>query len=420
MKLQGKAGYLTIVVLLLPRRILPRRMRLWAAVGVIAALPLTLSAFGARRPTSGTTTFVLDGNRVYAELAFVRPDGTLHRALAFVDLGSPSTSLDEPLYKELGLDRRRPLTYLIGDLEVAVNAGEVTNSAERPRSIGSDLMVEAVLPAGVMKRYQVVIDYAHRRLTLAQPGTVRPAGIPVPFRVNDKTGLVAVDAFIDGRSYPVTVDNGSAYTWFRQSIVRGWLRDHPGWQRGVGAVGPSNMRMAADGAEASGTMLRLPKIELGALDLRDVGALGVGSGKGAGASSNIFDWYSTKNALPVIGWLGGNVLKRFQITLDYPTRTIYWLKQVEIDPRDLDQVGVTLERRGDAYVIAGVATREGKPTVDGVQPGDTLLQVDALVARGASQGAIYSALNGTPGDSHTLTLTRDGRQFVVQAKVTEF
>jgi hypothetical protein len=403
----------------LRKRIVPRS-RWLRAVGVLAAFPLMLFAYASRQPTAGTTTFVVDGDRVYAELAFVRPDGTLHRALAFVDLGSPSTSLDGPLYRELGLDRRRPLTFLIGDLDVTVNAEEVTNSGEGPGSIGSDLAVEAVLPAGVMRRYQVVIDYAHRRLTLARPATVHPVGVPVPFHANDKTGLVAVDAVIDGHSYPITIDNGSAYTWFRQSIVWEWLRSHPEWQRGVGAVGPSNMRMAADGAEASGTMLRVPKIELGALDLRDVGALGVGPGKGDGGSSNLFDWYSTKNALPVIGWLGGNVLKGFQITLDYPTHTMYWLKQTEIDPHDLDQVGLTLERQGDAYVIAGIATREGKPTVEGVQTGDTLLQVDALVARGASRGAIYSALHGNPGDTRTLTLARNGRQFVVQANVIEF
>ena len=39
---------------------------------------------------AGTTTFVFDGNRMYAELGFVRPDGSIRRALAFVDMGSPS------------------------------------------------------------------------------------------------------------------------------------------------------------------------------------------------------------------------------------------------------------------------------------------------------------------------------------------
>lgn len=51
---------------------------------------LWVPALAQQAPSSGTTSFVFDGNRMYAELAFVRPDGSVHRALAFVDLGSPS------------------------------------------------------------------------------------------------------------------------------------------------------------------------------------------------------------------------------------------------------------------------------------------------------------------------------------------
>jgi hypothetical protein len=47
---------------------------------------------------------VLDGNRVFAEVSFVRPDGSLHKALAFVDMGSPSTSVTESLFATLDID----------------------------------------------------------------------------------------------------------------------------------------------------------------------------------------------------------------------------------------------------------------------------------------------------------------------------
>ena len=33
-------------------------------------------------PSAGTAPFVLDGNRVYAVIDFLRPDGSTHRALA--------------------------------------------------------------------------------------------------------------------------------------------------------------------------------------------------------------------------------------------------------------------------------------------------------------------------------------------------
>lgn len=99
----------------------------------------------------------------------------------------------------------------------------------------------------------MAIDYARRTLTFAQPGTLHPEGIRVPFRMNEKTGLIAVDTRIDGKSYAITIDSGSAYTWLKKSAAKEWLDRHPDWERGTGAVGASNMRMADDGVEAAGT-----------------------------------------------------------------------------------------------------------------------------------------------------------------------
>jgi hypothetical protein len=145
-----------------------------------------------------------------------------------------------------------------------VRVPEVTIDRSEPYSVGSALKVEALLPAGVLRNYEIVIDYQDRTFTVAVPGRLRPHGVPVPFHINGETGLIAIDASIAGRSYPITIDSGSAYTWFRQSTVKDWLPAHPGWERGVGAVGMSNMRMADDGAESQGILLRLPEIRLGA------------------------------------------------------------------------------------------------------------------------------------------------------------
>ena len=80
-----------------------------------------------------------------------------------------------------------------------------------------------MLPAGILQRYQVVTDYQKRTLTFTQSRTVKPQGVAVPFHINQETGLIAVDALIDGRHYPITIDNGSAYTWLRQSTAKNWL-----------------------------------------------------------------------------------------------------------------------------------------------------------------------------------------------------
>jgi hypothetical protein len=384
---------------------------------LLAFLALSLPGVGLANAPSGTAPFLFDTNRMYAELAFVRPDGTLRKTLTFVDLGSPSTILSEALFKELQLDQKKPLTFNIGDMPVSVDSSAVTSDTWLPYSIGDDHRVEALLPASVMQKYQVVIDYRRRTLSLAQPGTLKPAGAPLPFRVNLKTGLIAVDASINGHAYPVTIDNGSAYTWFRKTTVQEWLAVHPDWERGTGAVGTSNMRMADDGIEATGTMVRIPEVQLGSLHLRQLGALAIGPSR---SNEDFIDWYSQKNPVPVIGWLGGNVLQGFRITIDYPNRMSYWLRQTELDPHDLDQVGLTLESKGGKYLVAAVATQNGKPTVEGVQVGDKLLQVGALHTDVATRGAIFSAMHGKPGEVRTLLLERDTKQITVQAKVAAF
>jgi len=174
----------------------------------------------------------------------------------------------------LQLDRKPLLEFRVGDLTVRMDASAVTGDPDEPYSVGSDLKVEGLLPAGVLKNYEVVIDYQRRTLTLVQPGARKPAGVPVPARVNDTTGLVTVEASVAGRVYPLTIDNGSAYTWLKKSTVQDWLRAHPEWQRGVGAVGVSNMRMAGDGSEVEGLLVRIPEMKLSSLVLRNVGVLG--------------------------------------------------------------------------------------------------------------------------------------------------
>jgi len=124
----------------------------------LSSLFVCVFSFARGPSVAGTTTFVFDGNRMYAELGFVRPDGSIHRALAFVDMGSPSMTLTESLFKELQLDKNHPLRFRVGDLLVEVPRAEVITEPGEPYSMGPDLKVEGMLPAGILQRYQVVID----------------------------------------------------------------------------------------------------------------------------------------------------------------------------------------------------------------------------------------------------------------------
>lgn len=388
---------------------------------------------GGETKSSGTVPFIFDDNRIFAEVEFVRPDGTPRKVIAFVDIGTPQLVIEESLGNELDLANAKRAVLRIGDLEIHVPASDVQTDTGLGLTGPNGkriLKVEAVLPGSVMKHYQVTLDYAKRSLTMAKPDTFKPTGVAVPCRVNAKTGLVSVTATIDGHDYAIAVDCGSAYTWVRQDIAARWIAEHADWKRGVGAVGEANMQVRPDGAEAQAIIMRLPQVRLGPMLLEQVGAVGIeraappiplAPGEPI-VHGNFFDWYSKKAPEPVIGWIGANVLKNFRVTFDFPRRTIYFERENKADFYDLNQVGITLETRDGqkGYFIAGVASKDGRTTVDGVVLGDRLINIDDLDVSNATRGAIFSALHGNPGDTRVLTLERNGRQLEVTAKVTAF
>jgi len=67
-----------------------------------------------------------------------------------------------------------------------------------------------------------------------------------------------------------------------------------------------------------------------------------------------------------------------------------------------------------------VAVAEGKTAVEGVEPGDRLIQVDALETTGATMGTVVDALRGKPGDIRVLVLEREGKRFRVEARVERY
>jgi hypothetical protein len=271
------------------------------------------------------------------------------------------------------------------------------------------VVAEAMLPASALRRHHLVLDYPARRMTVAHPGALRPRGAAIPCRVNPDTGLLLVDATVDGRAVALGVDNGSAGTWVSSALTGELLQRHPDWPRTTGAAGSTNFWGIS--VETAGTLVRLPEVGVGSLRVRDVVALGI--------EPALIEWYSRKSAGTVAGFLGANVLTRFRLEIDYPGRMTYWEGGAETGLRDLDIVGLTVRAETDGrFTVAGVTTTNGAPAVAGVEAGDALLRVGTLDTAGATMGAVIDALRGVPGETRTLVLDRQGRRVTVEARVT--
>jgi hypothetical protein len=373
---------------------------------------------------SATLPFTVDHNRMIVEVELVRPDGTTREASAWVDTGNQVLIVTEAVARDLGLDvsglaggdvkapveTSSPTPGLrIGGLQLDVTG--IATRVKRGSRVMPGVPAEVHLPASALRHDQVVLDFPARRFTVARPGTLHPRGTAIPCRVNPQTGLLMITATVDGEAVPVGLDNGSAGTWVSDRLTTTWERRHPEWRHVTGALGSTNF-WGFD-FETSGVLMSLPELAVGPISVRDVAVLGLDQG--------LFDWYSTKSAGPVAGFLGGNVLQHFRLEIDFANQMTYWEAGPEQDDRDLDIVGLTI--RGDddgGFTVAGVVSVNGESTVPGVEPGDRMVRVGSLATDGATMGELIESLRGRPGSVRALELVRGSTRMTREARVVRF
>jgi hypothetical protein len=294
---------------------------------------------------------------------------------------------------------------------VSLDTSKVPAGALRGPRLRPGLLVEAQLPAKLFLPCHIVLDYPAKRLTVANPGALEPRGTRVPCRINPETGLFMIEAFLEGETVALGIDNGSSYTWVSDKLTKSWQVRFPGRPFSVGAVGAANF--FGFGFERLGVLMRVPEMEIGPLTAKNVGVAGLPQG--------LFDWYSKKSAGPVLGFIGANVLKGYRLEVDFPNKMTYWEAGTAPEPNDLDIVGLNIRPEADGgYSVAAVAVKGGKPAVEGVRPGDRIISVDGRDTAGSAMGAAVDSLRGAPGTEHTIVLEREGQRFTVKAKTMRF
>jgi len=385
-------------------------------------------------PPRGIVPMILDHNRMIVEVQVQRKDGTWRKALLWVDTGNPDFMLSEQLARDLGLappaEDGKPSDAAPSDVDVVeapavrfggkdlrVDSVRTTVIFRRPWLFNT-MHVDANLPSTVLMHYQVVFDYPQRMVTIGDPGSVEHRGLRAPAVVNPRTGIVQLDALVGRDSLSLALDNGASYSFVSAAVFDRLVEDHPEWPCSVGAVGCANIWGWWPG-EPDYPITRLPEITWGSIPLAQVGLVGLPDIFRGGASLSAF--YSQKAARAVDGFLGPNAFKAFCVEIDYPEGAVYFEKGPEVDPHDLDLVGLTLRPEADGgYSVIGVIQRGGRPAVEGVETGDTLLRIGDLTVAGATMGTVIDALRGRPGEVRPLVLGRQGKEIRVEAAVHRF
>ena len=372
-----------------------------------------------------TVPFILDHNRMLVDVEIQRADGTWRSARLWVDTGEPRFFMSEALARDLGIDLSTigsnpmvppPVNIRIGGMPLDFSGIETRVGGE-PVWMFNAMHNEGHLSSRVLQRYQVVFDYPARLLTIAKPGSLPHRGVRAPAAINKETGIVQIDAVIDGDSLSFALDMGASYSFVDSAVVERLLERCPGLPRMTGAVGCANMWGWWPPDEQNATVVRVPEIMWGPVRLAGVGVVGVPAVAPGGPLLGA--WYSRKAARPVSGFLGPNAFEAFRVEIDYAGGAVYFEKGAGPDEtHDMDLVGLTLRPENEgSYSVIGVSAIDGRPSVEGVEPGDRLLRIGNLEMTGATMGTVIDALRGAPGDTRILLLERNGRQLMVEAKV---
>lgn len=403
----------------------------WGAcrqIGAVFTVVIILTSLSYAPMRDGVTVpFALDHNRMIIQAEIQKPDGAWRSVRLWVDSGNPDFFISESLAHDLEIDlpqvhtaEQNGLPEVTTPKQIRLGAMPLDFSAAKtrvllsPKWLFSTMHVDANLPSTVLKKYQAIFDYPAGKLILAKPGTLKPRGVRNNAYIHPQTGIVQMDAKIDDESLSFALDNGASYSFSSAALVERILERHPDCAVTLGAVGHANIWGWWPGEE-SWKIIRTPEIIWGAQHLSGIGLVGLPE------TFPLALWYSKKTARPVDGILGPNAMHDCRVEIDYQNNAVYFAKTGSSDWRDMDLVGLTLRplASGD-YAILGRAQKDDTDDLPAVQSGDILAKVDDLIVKDATMGTVIDALRGKPGDTHRLTIERNGEIFKVTGTVKRY
>ena len=259
------------------------------------------------------------------------------------------------------------------------------------------LPVRGTVGGELIHHFVFVIDYEHRRLRALDPATFEyhGDGIVLPIDVN---GQIFTKVRLRKRSGEVVTGTFYVDTGTRTALSLNAPFTRANRLLDGETVIPEATLGVGIGGESLATVFRISEIEIGALRLHDVAATASHDEKGVFADPNL------------AGIIGGDLLRKFTVILDYPHQRVILEKTRDSgSPFLYDGAGVFLVAEGSKYDrIRILRVVPGSPAADaGLQKGDTIERVDGKSA-GLNE---VRTLFLRPGVTYRLSISRDGKSF---------
>jgi predicted aspartyl protease len=378
------------------------RMKTLVSPTVLLAVVLAASPAAAQEPVA-QVPFVSPSNLIIVQGA-IGDSGPLSFIL---DTGAGRTVVDAPVADSLGLrvtgqgravgasgtmDVRilADVPIHVGGVELPLTMAVALGFADLEPALGRDM--DAVVGHELFARYVTQIDYAAGVVRLYEPGSfVAPRGTSLPLTVRNNAAFVPVRISVDGRTLDAELrldtGSGSAVT-----LNAPFVREH-GLANGPGITGGASWGVGGRSMEVN---RMLERIQLGDVVVE------------APSASLSLDTAGVLSGSEGDGLLGGDVLRRFTVTLDYGRGRMYLQPNARLGepfrralagmglfaiPPDFRSYRLTHVDEGSAAAAAGL------------RADDVILAVDG---RPASEWSLADLrdLFKVPGAAYALTLRR--------------
>lgn len=375
-------------------------------------------------PKSVTVPATIDHNRIVINVDLQLPDGSAQTIRAWVDNGNAELDLSRRVATLLGLNvtcsaqecsSPPPREIVVGGMTIPLTAVKEARIPLKPVNaadvLASGMNVEINIPSIVLRNYDVLVDFPGHKFTIGMPGTIHFRGSSGKVQVNAENGLIQVPSQVEKKKYNLALDLGASISFLSGELFENLAASHPDWPQMTGAVASANMWGAEE--EIKWKVMRVDRVQYGPLFLMNVPFVSF--------PKAFMDFFAKRAGIPTAGLLGADALLNYRVGLDYAHSTVYFDIGRTFNFPEFDVVGLVLRPEDDGrYTILGVPDFEGKPAVDGVQPGDQLVAVNDIPVQGSTMGQVWSMLGGTPGQEKKLTVERGGKTVVVVAKVRHF
>jgi hypothetical protein len=243
------------------------------------------------------------------------------------------------------------------------------------------MQIDGMVGYQLLARFLTTIDYARGTLTLAVP-SASPASAPGAAALSfyfDQT-IPRIPVTIDGVATTAEVDTGSRAGL---SLASPFLAGHPAIAA-LARTAPGVAGFGVGGASYA-KLGRIPTLQIGPYFLlNSIASFGVQS---AGAFA---DPYNPAN-------LGGAILRRFDVTLDYAHHQLLLVKNAAFGtPFSYDRSGLFLIDKQGEYAV--IAVFPGSPAAaSGLSKGDVIVGLDGTPASSQSLADVRSRLSGPIG-----------------------